>query len=77
VGQRKFGTKPDLAGSLECLRVVTSRSHTVAQQFRGVTHLTRDTDLEIGANGQVSNAVESPQKYAGCARVLESHGCLE
>ena len=60
VRQGKFGTKADLAGGFQSLRVVRARRCAVAHQYRGISQMARYARLEGGArDGQVSNAVEA------------------
>ena len=77
VRQGKFGTKANLAGCLQGLRVVRARGRPVANQYRGISQMAPYACLEQGADGQVSNAVKSRYQCTGCAAVANSDCGLE
>ena len=73
----KFGTKANLAGYLQSLRVVSARRRPVANQYRGISQMAPYARLERGADGQVRNTLESRDQYTDCAAVANSDCGLE
>ena len=72
VRQGKFGTKANLAGCLQSLRVVSARRRPVANQYRGISQVAPYARLERGAAGQVSNAIQTRDQCTGRAAVANT-----